>query len=271
MNRPERAARRVRYELKFRMLQVRRVQPVTPHLLRVTLTGPDLDGFTSAGYDDHVKVFFPEPGQDKPSVPQIGPDGPVFTADKPRSPARDYTPRRYDAAAQELDIEFALHGHGPAAQWAASARPGQYLGVGGPRGSFVIDAQFDGYLLVGDDTALPAIARRLESLPAQAKVLVIAEVAGPEDEQHFQTRAQVRYVWVHRGDREAGDPVALTAAVVAQEMPAGDVYAWVAAESAVAKSVRSNLVDVRGMPKEWVKAAGYWKRGAAATHDKHED
>ena len=271
MNKPERAARRVRYELKFRLLQVSRVQPVTPHLVRVTLSGPDLEGFTSAGYDDHVKVFFPEPGQEKPVVPQVGPNGPVFTEDKPRSTARDYTPRRYDATAQELDLEFALHGHGPAAQWAVNAQPGQFLGVGGPRGSFVIDAEFDAYLLVGDETALPAIARRLEELPAHAQVVVVAEVAGADDEQQFQTRAQVRCVWVHRGDVDAGDPAALTEAVAALQLPEGDVYAWVAAESAVAKSVRKNLVDVRGMPKEWVKAAGYWKRGAAATHDKHDD
>lgn len=271
MDKPERVARRVRHELKFRMLQVKRVVPMTPHLLRVTLGGDDLQGFASASYDDHVKVFFPEPGQDRPTLPRSGPNGPEFPEGQPRPTARDYTPRRFDAQALELDIEFALHGHGPAATWAANARPGAYLGVGGPRGSFVVDPDFAGYVFVGDETALPAIGRRLEELPAAANVRVIVEVAGPAEHLDLRAPANTRIEWVHRGSAEAGDPAALVAATTRASLPEGDVYAWVAAESAVAKAVRKVLIDDRGLNKTWVKAAGYWKRGAAASHDKLDD
>ncbi|VCU70262.1 NADPH-dependent ferric-chelate reductase [Pigmentiphaga humi] len=267
----ERAARRVRHELKFRLLQVSAVKHVTPRLLCVTLKGDDLEGFASAAHDDHIKVFFPGPGQERPVVPTPGPNGMVFPEGQPRPPARDYTPRRYDASAGELDIEFALHGDGPAAEWAEQARVGQYLGIGGPRGSFVMEGDFDGYLLVGDETALPAIARRLEELPAGAPVRVVAEVENAQEEQVFETRAEVQVTWLHRQGARAGDPGLLTAAVAALPKPAGDWYAWVAAESGVAKRVRQVLVENWQVPKEWIKAAGYWKQGAAATHDRHED
>ena len=143
LTRSDLAVTRVRHPLKFRLLQVTRVQPLTPHLIRVTFTGDDLHDFESASFDDHIKVFFPAPGADRPVLPDAGPNGPVFPEDQPRPVARDFTPRRYDRAARELDIEFAMHEAGPAATWAAQAKVGQYLGVGGPRGSLVIPTGFD--------------------------------------------------------------------------------------------------------------------------------
>ena len=120
-NRPDLAVGRVRHQLKFRLAQVKRVQPLTPHLVRITLSGDDLHDFESASFDDHIKVFFPPPGADKPVMPTAGPNGPVFPDDQPRPIARDFTPRRYDREARVLDIEFALHEAGPAATWAAQA------------------------------------------------------------------------------------------------------------------------------------------------------
>src|ERR1700687_765061 len=105
---------RVRHPLKFRLLQVSRIEPLTPHVARITLTGDDLHDFTSASFDDHIKVFFPAPGEDKPVVPVAGPDAPVFAAAQPRPIARDYTPRRFDREAGELVIDFVLHDVGPA-------------------------------------------------------------------------------------------------------------------------------------------------------------
>src|SRR5579859_611358 len=137
-NRADLAVHRVRHPLKFRLLRVKKVHAVNPHLIRVTFTGEDLHDFVSASFDDHIKVFFPEPGADKPVLPEAGPDGPVFPAGQARPIARDFTPRRFDAEARELDIEFAMHEAGPAATWAAQAKVGQYLGIGGPRGSLVI-------------------------------------------------------------------------------------------------------------------------------------
>src|SRR3984957_6329221 len=133
-----RTPRRVRHELKMRLLQVREVSRLTPKMVRVVVGGEELAGFVSAAHDDHVKLFFPQPGQAKPVLPTSSPNGPVYPADAPRPAARDYTPRRYDPAAGTLAIDFVLHGDGPAMSWAAPARRGDFLRVGGPPGSFVV-------------------------------------------------------------------------------------------------------------------------------------
>jgi NADPH-dependent ferric siderophore reductase len=265
----ERAPRRVRHETKMRLLQVREVKRLTPQMVRIVVGGDALTGFISAAHDDHVKVFFPQPGQDKPVLPKPSPNGPVYSEGAPRPAARDYTPRRYDAAANTLTIDFVLHGDGPATTWAAQARPGDFLGVGGPRGSFIVPDDFDWYLLAGDETALPAIGRRLEELPAGARAIVVVEVASAAEEQRFDTRARVETHWLHR--HGAGDQALLQKAIADLQLPPGDGYTWVAAEAGTAKALRRYLVDQRGLPKDRVKAAAYWKKGAVAVHETYDD
>jgi NADPH-dependent ferric siderophore reductase len=242
---------RVRHETRRRELEVRRVRHLTPQMLRVTLGGEAMQGFVSAAPDDHVKVFFPD------------------NAAQPI--ARDYTPRRINLRALELELDFVLHGDGPAAQWAASARPGQMLSIGGPRGSFVVADDFDWYLLVGDETALPAIGRRLEELRENTRVRAIVEVADAAEQQVLGSPAVLELSWLYRGHAPAGEAAALLAAVRGLTLPPGEGYAWIAGESHMARALREHLVNERGLPKAWVKAAGYWKRGAAATHETHND
>jgi NADPH-dependent ferric siderophore reductase len=264
------AVTRVRHPLKFRLLQVARVQPLTPHLIRITLTGDDLHDFESASFDDHVKVFFPAPGTDKPAIPEAGPNGPVFPEDQPRPVARDFTPRRYDRAARELDIEFAMHEAGPAATWAAQAKVGQYLGIGGPRGSLVIPTGFDWHLLIGDETALPAIARRLQELPAGPRVAAVLEVADPSARIEFDTQAELHVVWRYRSESPyRGD--ALLQAVRDTYLPEGEGYVWAAGESATMRAVRYHLCTERGVDKSRIRAASYWKQGAVAVHENLDD
>jgi NADPH-dependent ferric siderophore reductase len=262
------ATTRVRHEPRRRLLTVQQVERITPQMARITLGG-DLAGFVSASYDDHVKVFFPLPGRNEPTLPEPGPDGTVPEGVE-RSPGRDYTPRRFDA--DRLVIDFALHDAGPATSWAAQAKEGQKLAVGGPRGSFVVTDDFDWYLFVGDETALPAIGRRLEELRAGARAVVVAAVTGREEEQRFESRAAVETVWVHRPLSQATDPAPLVDAVRGLTLPStGDGYAWAAGESQTAKLLRRHFVDERGLNKAWVKAAGYWKQGATAIHETHND
>jgi NADPH-dependent ferric siderophore reductase len=270
LNRPDLAVVRVRHPLKFRLLQVRRVHPVTQHLVRVTLAGDDLHDFESASFDDHIKVFFPFPGTDKPDLPDVGPDGPIFSDGAPRPIARDFTPRRYDRTAGELDIEFALHEAGPAATWAAQAAVGQYLGVGGPRGSLTIPKHFDWHLLIGDETALPAIARRLEELPAGTRVAALLEVADPSARIDFETTADLYVEWRYRceSDYPGG---ALLLALRGMYLPEGEGYVWAAGESTVMRAVRQYLCTERGIDKTRIRAASYWKRGAAAVHETLDD
>ena len=263
---PNRSAQRVRHELKFRLLNVVQVQRISPHMVRVTLGGAELQGFTSPGFDDHVKVFFPDPATGELVLPS-GPPAPGTPQDGPRPTMRDYTPRRFDAQALTLEIDFALHDAGPATTWAAQAQIGQTLGVGGPRGSFVLPTEFDGHLLVGDDTALPAIARRLAELPAGAPTLVLVEVDGPADEQVLDSAAEVSLVWVHRQGSPHGASALLLERLRSLVLPKGDIHAWVACETHAAKALRAHLVNERGVKPQWTKAAGYWRQGSVASHD----
>ncbi len=257
---------RVRHEARRRILTVQRVERLTPQMARITLGG-DLTGFLSASYDDHVKVFFPLPGRNAPTIP--APDAPENAE---RSPGRDYTPRRYDAGRNELILDFALHDAGPATSWAVQAKAGQQLAVGGPRGSFVVPDDFDWYLFVGDETALPAIGRRLEELRGGARAIVVAAITGPAEKQSFTSRAEVETTWVQRPLSRAEDPAPLLDAVRALKLPTtGDGYAWAAGKSQTAKLLRRHLIDECGLDKAFVKAAGYWKRGAVSIHETHND
>ena len=263
------AVTRLRHEVRRRLVTVKTAERLTPNMVRITLAGDDLAGFTSAGHDDHVKLFFPAPGEDEPVFKS--PDAPA-AADAPTpSPMRDFTPRRFDPATNELIVDFAIHEAGPATEWATNASPGSRLGVGGPRGSAVVADDFDWYLLVGDETALPAIGRRLEELRPEAKAIVVAAVTGPEEEQAFTSAADLAVHWVHRPYAQASDPAPLLAAVADLSLPEGDGYIWIAGESGTAKSLRQHLIGERGLNRNWIKAAGYWQGGQANVHETFKD
>ncbi|MBB2494231.1 siderophore-interacting protein [Aquipseudomonas ullengensis] len=244
---------RVMHELKRRRLDVLRVTDLTPRMRRITLGGPELAGFISLGSDDHIKLFFAQNAAEQAALEtlQLASKG---NDDGPRPAMRDYTPRRYDAALNELDIDFVLHGDGPASTWAEQAAPGQHLYVGGPRGSMIVPDSFDSYLLIGDETALPAIARRLEELPANRQVLALIEVANAAEQQTLRSAANVEIHWLHR---EAGQD--LLSAVKGVSLPGGSLYSWVATESALSRRIRRVLLDDFAVNEDFLKAAGYWK------------
>lgn len=264
-----RRPQRVRHELRFRMLMVQRVETLSPHMLRITLGGDELEGFVSSGFDDHIKVFFPAPGQDAPSRPQLGERGAVFPEGQPRPLMRDFTPRHYDASAGTLTIDFALHDSGPATEWVRQSRPGQMLAIGGPRGSFIVPTDFDWHLLIGDATALPAISRRLEELPDDARAIALIEVDGPADELALKTGPEATVHWLHRS-RQTGDD-GLVTALAGIDFPAGDYHAWIGCESSTAKHLREVLIARYSANPKWVRASGYWRRGVVGVHDSFDE
>ena len=244
---------RVMHEIKRRKLEVLRVVDLTPRMRRITLGGPELAGFISLGTDDHVKLLFPQNAEQAAALETM-----VLGAGKDNGPLpemRDYTPRRYDLDKLELDIDFVLHGDGPASTWAEQAQPGQFLHIGGPRGSMIVPDIFDSYLLIGDETALPAIARRLEELPANRRALVIVEVENGKEQQVLESAAEVNVIWVLR---EAGK-APLLSTIRQIQMPGGSLYAWVATESKLSRQIRRVLLDEHGLDEQFVKAAGYWR------------
>ncbi|WP_460068896.1 siderophore-interacting protein [Pseudomonas sp. H2_E05] len=244
------AIHRVTHEIKRRRLQVLRVVDITPRMRRITLGGPELAGFVSLGSDDHIKLLFPQNAAE-----QVALQSPTFTVkgDGPQPAMRDYTPRRFDLDLGELDIDFVLHGDGPASTWAQQAQPGQHLYIGGPRGSLIVPDIFDSYLLIGDETALPAIGRRLEELPAGCKVLAVIEIADLAERQTLESAAEVDIIWVVRGQDD------LLKCVRNLTLPSGTLYSFVATETKLSRQVRRVLLDTHQVDEDFLKAVGYWR------------
>lgn len=257
------AHRQLRHAVVLRTLEVVRAEPLTPHMRRVVLGGPELAGFVSAAPDDHVKLFFPNRDGEL-VLPRLGPQGLEHAPGRAPSPMRDYTPRRHDAAAGELVVDFVLHDAGPASDWARRAAPGQRIGAGGPRGSFLVAADFDRYVLAGDETALPAIARWLEEMPAGVRVEALIEIPDASDRQVLATQADARVTWLERGGAPAQASDRLECALRDLAPSPGDTFHWIAAESRRARAMRQWLAEQRGVPKDWFRATGYWKAGDAA-------
>ncbi len=232
-------------------MTVAAVERLSPNMIRVRLEGEELRDFESTGADDHVKLFVPDPD---------GEDGQA---------RRDYTPRSFDTAAGALVIDFAIHEAGPATRWATEAKVGDTLTVGGPRGSAVLADDFDWYWLIGDETAIPAIARRCEELRPGVPVTAVIAVETAADQVGLPEREGLTVIWSPRAGAAKGDAERLQAAL--PPLPAGDGYVWIAAEAQVARSLRAHVVETLGHPKVWAKASGYWMLGQAETHETIKD
>jgi NADPH-dependent ferric siderophore reductase len=239
---------------------VQRVEQITPHMIRVVLGGPGLDGFPVGQYTDHyIKLLFPAEGVTYPEPFDLQ----NIRAELPREQwprMRTYTVRRWDAETGELWVDFVYHGdEGLAGPWAANARPGDVINFGGPGGGYAPDPEAGLHLLVGDESALPAIAAALERLAPDAKAVVFIEVGGPEEEQKLDSDGDVTITWLHRGDRRPGE--ALVDAVAALEFASDEVQAFVHGEAGFVKELRRVLRVERGVPLEQLSISGYWRLG----------
>lgn len=244
---------RIRHDTRRRVLTVQTVEDLSPRMKRIEFRSPELHDFVSASADDHIKLFFSS---------DAGEDG--------RSVMRDFTPRRFDVDQGMLVIDFALHDAGPATQWAEAARVGDMLEIGGPRGSSVIPDDFDWYLLIGDETALPAMGRRIEELRSGVPVISIAVVASSGERQMFRTDAAWQAIWLVR-DGAGDDATLIKDALGSIDLPEGEGFVWIAAETDVARAMRAYMLEARGHPREWIKAAGYWTKGQADAHERIEN
>jgi NADPH-dependent ferric siderophore reductase len=251
----ERPARKPR---KLHTGQVIRTERLTPHMQRVVLGGDGLAEFGTGGYTDHyVKLLFPLEGVTYPEPFDLQ----RVREEYPREQwpvTRTYTVRAWDAETRELTLDFVVHGdEGLAGPWAARAKPGDVLRFNGPGGAYVPDTSADWHLLAGDESALPAIAAALESLPDGTPAHAFLEVSGPEEEQKFDSDAQV--TWLHRGDRPVGE--ALVEAVRSLRFPEGRLHAFVHGEAGFVKELRRLLRVELSVPREDLSISGYWRLG----------
>lgn len=242
------------------ILTVVSTEQVTPAVRRVTLAGTP-EAVSAAG--PTLALLVPRPDDPAPRWPEVARDGRIVWPQGSHGVSlRSYTARRQDPTGAQLDIDFVLHGDGPAATWAATAGPGSVLGVASaaPLGA----APAGWLLLVGDETALPAIARILAAADLGTQGVALLEVAGPAEEQPLDHPPGIELRWLHRRDAEPGVAPLLAEAVAALDRPGdGDVFAWVAAESAAVRAVRADLRRRWGLGRAQHHAIGYWRRGRA--------
>lgn len=244
------------FDLRFRKTALVHREWLTDSYVRVRLHGDQLLGFDSLGCDDHVRIFFP--------------DGDPETIEQLRAaPSREYTPIAWGE--DWLELEFAVHGDaGVAARWAATAPLGSIAGVGGPRGSKVLEGKPDAWFLAGDETAVPAIRRFAQLMSATATGRVLLEVTDAAHEMVIEVPAGVTVEQVHRGD--AAPSTALIARLdelTAADRPNNDVLGFIAAEQSVVKPGRALLMDRWGLDADSVIVKGYWKRGDTEYHAPH--
>lgn len=236
-----RAVQRIRHELKIRDVKVSQITQTGANMLKLTFSGDVLKDFVSLSFDDHIKF--------------------IFSDGAPEPHKRDYTPVDHDAQRGELSLEFALHAEGAATDWARAARIGSQAVIAGPRGSMIIPVDYDWHLLIGDLSALPAITRRLKELPAGTRAQVLVEISDPADMRQFDSAAELDVRWVR-------DPAELFAQVRALSLPAGEGYTWAAGEGNTMKQLRAILVEEKGIAKDNLRVAAYWKQGASDFHER---
>ena len=253
--------------ITLRELQVLRVEDVTPTMRRLVLGGDQLEAFerdgfelpefVSLGFDDHVKIFFPDPVTGTHVLPtQL--ERRIEWSDDPAPIARSYTVRSFDGT--EVAIDVVVHSAGVATAWALACAPGDPIWLAGPKMGMLLPESTDWLLLAGDETALPAIARCLEELPAGMPAQVIVEVDGPESEQDLQAPDGAEIRWLHRGGAEPGTTTLLEDAIREADWWPGEAFAWVAGETMTLRPIRALLREERGMPRERLDIAAYWRR-----------
>ncbi|SQC37949.1 siderophore-interacting protein [Rothia kristinae] len=257
------------HPLVVRTVRVLSVQEVTPRMRRIRLGGEQLSSFVPAGlettapafrapsFDDHVKLIFAENGPVQAVLPRQLSEGIEWTPASARI-TRDYTPRAVDADAGELTLDFVLHGHGPAAAWARAARPGDELSFVGPKSSMHLPAEISAMLLVGDETALPAIGRFFDERPVQAPAHAVITVSEDAARQELALREGDSVTWVRK---ERPDGPGLLRAV--REAFAGlelgpDPFLWAAGEARSLLPLRRWASRERAIPKTHQSVTGYW-------------
>lgn len=246
----------------FRRVEVRRNLRIAPRFRRITVGGDELAGFADGALPgDAFKAFLPAPGERRPALPTRNDDGRLGYPEGAQPPLiRAYTVRRFDPDALELDLDVVLHDASPSTTWADNAEPGDEIAIIGPRHDFYASPEADWHLIAGDETALPAIAAILESLPAGARARVLIEVADADDQLPLRVRPGIVVDWLHRAGQPAGTTTLLADAVRDLAWQPGTVQAWVATETSAARAVRHLLRD-RGVPPDATHACGYWRRG----------
>jgi NADPH-dependent ferric siderophore reductase len=235
---------------------------VTPRMVRVRLAGRDLARFASSGHI--VRLLFPPSGLAAPEWPKPGKNGrPVWPEEGKRPQSRVYTIRDVDVAAGTMDIDFVVHGaHGVAARWAVDAPIGDVIGVLGPTGLGLRQAEW--YLLGGDETAIPAIARILAKIDPTALATVFIEIEDAAERQALTHSDNVTVHWLERNGLPVGRTTLLVDAMKSVTLPDDTTkVVWIGAELETVRDLRVYFKKDLGLDRLELNASGYWRFGKA--------
>lgn len=248
----------------LRHAEVRDAQRISPAVVRITLGGPDLDSLPTAAPDGYLKLFFPLSRGEVPPLPEVPADGDIgrwyrsylALPDEVRPPMRTYTLRRRrdHPDGVEIDVDMVLHGDGPGSGWARDAQAGDRVAFTGPYGLYAPGPEHDAVLLVGDETAVPAIGAIVESLAPGTRVDVIAEVSTAAEVRTWQSAGDVEVTWVHGG-------LGVLEVLAQHELPGRHPYVWLAGEAGCVRELRRHLTRERDVDRRDVQFCGYWRRG----------
>lgn len=250
-----RVPQRVRNELRFRHIQVESKTQIAGHFWRIRFSGSDLVGFTSPGFDDHIKVFFPTAEGAELALPQIT-DGAIVWPEGERPPARDYTPLEFDGESS-LTLDFYIHQQGVASDWATQAKPGDRLVIGGPRGSLVVPTDYAFQLYVCDETGLPAFSRRQRDARAQSlHLFAFTDEATGRD--YLPDTTGVTLNWLGSGQMQTAQLSQLIARLDKVTFPVEDYFIWLTGEGEFVKALCDYFTMQRGINSDFVRAVAYW-------------
>ena len=254
-----------------RVVEVQRVNRLTPRMVRITFGGEQMAGFESEGPVRHIRVYMPDSETGELLMPVTGPEGNAFPKGRKVPATRAYTVRRWDPLKGEFDLDIALHDKGPGPAWAAGLKQGDLaVIIGPPKQTYYPDMDMEWYLIGGDEAALPAMGTLLEALPPYMRAYVLAEVRDADEELPLESAAELSLTWLHRRDGEMPGR-ALAAAMRRFELPGGKGFVWITCESGIMRELRRHFIDERGAHPSMLRTQGYWKAGAADYHDKGDD
>lgn len=243
------------------ILSVARVLRLSPHMIRVTLSGPEIARMAAGCEGANCKIFLPASGQTRDDFEQQLHEG-------PRPTVRTYTVRHMRPDQAEMDIDFVDHGSiGPASAWARTAEVGAFCGFGGPGPVKVTQFYADRYLVAADMSALPVAAATLEAMPRDATGDAYFEIMHSDDIQRIDAPEGVRLHWLVN-PRPTEPDGALVRHVRGWDWPQGVVQPCIAGESSAIKDLRHYLLVERGMSREDAYISGYWKIGLI--EDEHQ-
>jgi NADPH-dependent ferric siderophore reductase len=264
--------------IRTHLATVVHARQVTPGVRRITFAGDDIDAFAPIAPDQFLYLLLPPPDRDELTV---GRDFDWISyhlmPEQDRPVGAHYTVRHHRPDQGEIDVDFVLHeAPGPASAWAQRAEPGHPVALWGPRTAYGPPAPVDWYLLVADETGLPATAAILESLAGafDGPVHAVVEVADGAEEQPLpavESLPSLTLTWLHRGRRPAGTTTQLADTVRALDLPAGAPYVWGGGESRAMTQVRRYLRHEVGLPRERVSLTPYWRHAAHADDPETED